>query len=166
MASAGFAIASLVISAATTAYSIDQSKKSAEAAAETRENLLMRRRTDERNALRENTKRRLDDKKRYLSKLRVAQAASGMSNSGTQLEVFGEIESRLDEQTNEATSQAFSRITNIDSQIANNKFALGQQKAAANMQFVSLAANTFSQGYQMNAAHQDRYGKSMFSIFN
>lgn len=165
MASAGFAIASLVISAATSAYSINQSQKSAEAAAETRENLLNRRRTDERNTLRENTKRRLEDKKRYLSKVRVANAASGMANSGTQLAVFGEIESRLDDQTNAATDEAFSSIASIDSQIANNQFALEQKKAATNLQYMSLAVSTATSGYKANAEHKDKYGSSLFSIF-
>ena len=159
-------IATLALSAATTAYQIDHSKKAANAAAKTRENLLERRKTDERNVLRENTRRRLENKKRYLSKLRVQQAASGFTNSGTQLAVFGEIESRLDEGIDEATSQAFSRLNNYDSQIANSKFSNKLSNSASNLQFMALAANTATSAYTSYKGDVDRYGKdNVFSIF-
>lgn len=159
-------VATLVISAATSAYQINHAKKSAQAAGETRENLLKRKQTDERNTLRENTNRRLDDKKRYLKKLRVQQAASGFVNSGTQLEVFGEIENRLDEGIDEATSQGFTRLNNYDAQIANSQFATQQSNASANLQFAALGVNTAVAGVKGYRDDVDRNGKSAFSIFS
>ena len=101
MATAPFQAAALIVgtfaSTAATAYGINQSKKAAEVEGQAREDMLDRKQEDARNALRENTKRRLQEKKRMLSRVRVQNARSGMANSGTQLAVLGEIESRLDE---------------------------------------------------------------------
>ena len=74
-----------------------QAGQAAEVEAKYRQDLLARQAESDRNDLRENTSRRLSERERHMAELRVMNAARGMANSGTQLAVMGEIESRLDD---------------------------------------------------------------------
>lgn len=161
-----FAIASIVISAAATAYGIEQSKAAAEAEAKTRENLLERRQADARNALRENTRRRLEEKKRRLARIRVQNAASGLTNSGTQLAVFGEIESRLDEGIDEATSRGMGTIGNYAHQIELSKFQTRINAKTAQSQHIANVGQSVRKYAKSYASNYDRTGSDPFSIYS
>lgn len=163
MASAGLIVP--LIGMAAGAYSIDASKKAAGVEAEVREDHLKRKQEDARNALRENTKRRLQEKKRRLARVRVQNAASGMANSGTQLAVFGEIESRLDEGIDEATSRSMGVISNYQSQIDNSKFQTSlNAKAAGTAQFANVIQGV-GKGVTAYAGNYDRTGQDPFNIY-
>lgn len=156
----------LIVSAASSVYGHNQQVAAANAATKTQENLLNRRIQDQRNATVENSKRRLAERDRYLSKVRVQNAASGFSNSGTQLAVFGEIQNRLDEQINEATSQAFTQINQNQDRIRANRFANDQRVSALNTQLGASLINTAVGGYRQGKADYNRYGgNNPFGIF-
>jgi len=160
-------VASTVLSTGASIYGAHQSKLAAQAEAKTRENFLNRKRMDERNALKTNTKRRLEERQRHLSQVRVQNAASGMANSGTQLAVFGEIGSRLDEGIDEATSRSMGTISNYGHQIEQSKFMTGLNNRAANISMVSAGIQGVTSLASGLSNNYDRSGKGVdpFAIF-
>tara|TARA_R110000764_G_scaffold16146_3_gene45367 strand:- start:1882 stop:2382 length:501 start_codon:yes stop_codon:yes gene_type:complete len=166
MASIPIAAYAILTTAASTAYGINQSKQAAKVEHKNRENTLARRQENERNALRENTKRRLEEKKRRLSRIRVQNAASGLTNSGTQLAVFGEVESRLDEGIDEATSKSMGRINDYSHQIELSKFSTQMKVQAANTsQYTNLVKTGVRLGAAKKAAEDNGTYKDPFSIY-
>lgn len=121
-----------------TTYASIQAQKSAsyaaDAEADYREKLLARKATDEKNALRENSRIRLLERQRAMAELRVSQAASGMAFSGTALAVFGEIGSRYDDQINEATNQGLDRIASYNHQIQVSKWSTDMRHSAEKLE--------------------------------
>lgn len=160
------ALASAAISTGGTMYAQKQASRAADAEANYREGILARRATDERNALRENTKRRFAERQRRLAEVRARQAASGFAESGTQLVVFGEFQSRLDEEIEEATNQGIDRVASHNEQIRMSQFATGQRKSAERInQYSTLmqGATAAGSGYYSNYRQT---GGDPFSLFN
>jgi len=154
-----------IVSGMASAYGIDQAKQSAKVEAKNRQNVLARRQEDERNALRENTRRRLDEKKRHLAKVRVQNATSGFANSGTQLAVFGEIESRLDESINEATSRSMASINKYGQQIKLSKHSAKIQNKAFRTAQIGNVIKTGTKAAGAYSNNYDRSGYDPFSIY-
>lgn len=136
------------------------------AEAQYRESLLERKATDERNATRENARRRLMDRERVLSELRTRQAASGFANSGTPLNVFGEFRSRLDEEIDEATTQGLDRVANYREQIKMSKWQMDQKKAAAKMNMFGTIVQGVTSLASSYRSNQQQTGQDAFGIFN
>lgn len=160
------ALASAAISTGAAMYAQDQSTKAANAESKYREQLLTRRAGSEREALRENSRRRMIDRDRQLSEIRARQAAAGFANSGTQLAVFGEIRSRMDDEIDSATNQGLNQLANYSDQISMSKFATSQRNAAHSTNMLSTAvqgATGAASGYRDNYRHT---GQDPFSIFN
>lgn len=163
----GAFILSSVVGLGTQLYAQSASNNAAEAAAKSQANALNRQKENQRQALVENSKRQLRNKERQLAQLRASQAASGFNtDGGTPLVIFGDIESRLDEQINEGTSQALDAIGNTQNQINNVAYgeSLRKQANGANTAaiFVGSAAK-FASGY---ASNYDRTGDDPFSVFS
>lgn len=166
MATAALVIGTLVSTGAGV-YAQSAAKNAADAQSESQQNLLARREENQRVALSENSKRQQANKLRQLAQLRVAQAASGFrTDSGTPLAIFGDIETRIDEQINEQTSRALDAVGTIQSQRANLAFgdqlrsdAFGTNLLATGIQ----GASKYGSGYGRN---YDRTGSDPFSIFS
>lgn len=160
------ALASAAISTGATMYAQDRASKAADAEAKYREGLLSRRATDERNALRENSKRRFAERRRRLAEVRARQAATGFANSGTQLVVFGEFRSRLDEEIEDATNQGVDRIASHNQQIQMSQFTTKQRKSAERInQYSTLVKGATSAGSGYYSNYRET-GGDPFSLFN
>jgi hypothetical protein len=160
-------VGSTLLSTGAAIFGAQQSKLAGQAEAKTREQLLKRKQLDAREAHKINTKRRLEERQRHLSKVRVQNAATGIANSGSQLAVFGEIESRLDESIDEATSRTMGTISNYGHQIEQSKFMTGLNNRAANLSMVSAGIRGVTGLAKGLSSNYDRSGKGVdpFSIF-
>lgn len=146
-------------------------QKSAENAAnaqsKSQQNLLERRKEDQRQALVENSKRQQRNKERQLAQVRASQAASGFNTeSGTSLAIFGEIETRIDENINEQTSRALDGLGQLQSQKDQLAFGDELRSQAGSTQRLAVGiqgATQFASGYTSN---YDRTGSDVFGIFN
>ena len=138
----------------------------ANAASKNQQNILDRKEESQREALTENTKRLQVNKTRQLAQPRASQAAGGFSeNSGTSLAVFGDVESRVDEEINENTNRALDALGNIANQKKNLQFGDKVRKTAGRIKIVSTligGATQFGKGY---GANYDRTGSDPFKIF-
>lgn len=138
----------------------------ANAASENQQNILDRKQENQRQALIENTKRLQANKTRQLAQLRVSQAASGFrEGSGTALAIFGDVESRIDEEINENTNRALDALGSIANQKKNLQFGDKVRKSAGRINVVSTligGATKYGQGY---GANYDRTGSDPFGIY-
>ena len=122
----------IALSTAYAAYSSSQQTKHATKAAKAestaRQNLYDREEQNQKNALTENSRTRLRDRERKLAELRVHQAASGFSSSGgTQLAIFGDFKSKLDDRIDEATNQGLDRIAQVRGKAKMDAFSTRNQ---------------------------------------
>ena len=169
MADGGLSVALLIGSTVASTGASLVAQKSAENAAEaqskSQQNLLERRAENQRQALAENTKRQLENKRRQLARVRLNQAASGFNTtSGTALAVFGDIEDSLDQQIEEQTNQALDAYQMTRSQQANLAYGdqVRRQAGGINRMAIGIQGVTnFASGYQDN---YDRYGSDPFGI--
>lgn len=163
----GAFILSSVVGLGTSLYAQSAANNAAEAAANSQTNALNRQKENQRQTLIENSKRQLRNKERQLAQLRASQAASGFNtSSGTPLAIFGDIESRLDEQINEGTSQALDAIGNTQNQINNVAYGEDLRRQASGVNTAAIfvgAATKFGSGY---ASNYDRTGNDPFSVFS
>lgn len=110
-------VVSSIVSAGTGFVAQKSAKDAADAQSQSSQNLLERNQENQRQALVENSKRLQRNKDRQLAQLRVSQAAGGFNTtSGTPLSLFGQIETRIDEQVDEQTSQALDAIGRTQAQ--------------------------------------------------
>jgi hypothetical protein len=165
MAAAIPLVVSTLVSTGGALYAQKSAENAANAQSEHNQNLLKRKKETQRAALAENSTRQQANKRRYLAKIRAQQAASGFNiDSGTPLAVFGEIESRLDEDINESTSRALDAIGNTDNQMKGLQFGDEQREIAGNVNRVGIGVKSvsdFSTGYSDN---YQRYGSDPFGI--
>ena len=166
MASAGILIATTLLSAGAGYMQQKSAKDAAEAQSESEQNFLDRKLENQRVALTENSKRQQRNKQRYLAQVRAQQAASGFNtSSGTPLAIFGDIESSLDDQINEATSQALDAIGTTQNQKKNLQFGdkLRDSAHTTNMWALGIkTATSFAGGYTQN---YDRTRSDVFGVF-
>ena len=160
-------IASTVVGTAASFYATDQSKKAAEAEASYRQSLLKNQRVEEKTTLKENTRRRLQERDRQLSELRVLQASRGFAPSGTQLAVLGETQNRMDEEIDDLTNQGMGRIRQYGEQIRMSKFGAAQASQAADIQQFSNLLGGVTSGASSYASNYRNYGEGadVFNIF-
>lgn len=144
-----FLIATLISGAGTAvaqAQSAQAAKGQANAQAETQRRALKRQEADQRNALRENSRRALEDKKRYIASIRAQQARSGMNFSGTALQVFGELEDSYDQRINDQQDQALNQIrqTQYNRQMVdfNHRANLADIRSSRNIGMMSTTFQT------------------------
>lgn len=144
-----------------------QAQAAANAQSKNQQNHLERAKENQRQALVENSKRQQQNKERQLAQIRVGQAASGFNtDGGTPLSIFGDIETRMDEQINEQMSSALDAIGNTESQIKNLQFGDKIRSAADKMDMVAFgveSAAKFGSGY---TANYDRTGSDPFGVFS
>lgn len=151
-----------------------QTTKAANAAAEAeytaRKQLLERKQTDERNALKDNTTRRFDARDRRLAELRVAQAASGFAETGTQLAVFGEFKNRLDDDIDQGTNQALDRLASYREQVKLDRWStdnrINQNNFDSKMNMWSTIIGGVTKGASQSYSAYRETGKSPFDIFS
>lgn len=141
--------------------------KAADVEAKYREDLLARKSTDERNVLRENSTRRLRERQRRMAEIRAEQAARGFADSGTPLAVFGEIESILDDQINQATNQGLDQISQYNEQIKMSRFSSANRREAESLNMFNTVLGGDTQlGSNLYGAHKEFGTKGdPFSIF-
>jgi len=167
MAFAALAVGATVFQTVTSLQAQKHAQKSAQAQAQYEEKLLTRRAESERSALRENASRRIQERERTLAEVRAANAASGVAMSGTQLAVFGQIGSRINDQIDEATNQSLDRIQMYGEQVKMSQFQTQQQKVAGKIDRTSTiiggVVKSASRGYD---AYQTFGNKSPFSLFD
>lgn len=151
-----------------------QQTKYANAAAEAeytaRKQLLERKQTDERNALKDNTRRRFENKDRRMAELRQAGAMSGSAESGTQLAMLGEIGNRLDDEIDQGTNMALDRLSSYREQIKLDRWSTDNRINQNNFDGKMNAWSTIIGGVAKGAGQSyDMFretGKSPFSIFS
>jgi hypothetical protein len=166
------------LSLATTAFSIYASNsatkyanKAATAEMQARRDIYDRNESNQRNALKTNSRIRLDERNRTLSELRVNQAASGFGQSGgTQLAIFGDFKSRLDDQIDEATNQGLDQIAQIRDQRNMDAFLTGnqisQRKYAGRMNSIAMGISGLSKASGLYKQSYESSGSDPFSIFS
>ena len=99
-----------------------------------------------------------------MAQVRASQAAGGFSQtSGTPLAVFGEIESRLDEQINEQTNRALDALSSIKSQRDNLAYSdsLRDSAYSTNLLATGIAGvASYAVGYKKDyqASGDDPFG--------
>ena len=166
MATVGLLLATTLISTGATVIAQQSAKDAADAQSQSQQDALERSNENNRQALIENSRRQRRNKQRQLAQVRASQSASGFNTQGgTQLAIFGDIESRLDEQLNEQTSQALDVIGNRNSQISNLQFADGVRQSSFNTNLLSTgiqAGTSFGSGLRNNF---NRTGDNPFGIF-
>ena len=166
MATAALIVGTLV-SVGTGLHAQKSAENAAQAQSKSQQNLLERRKEDQRQALVENSKRQQRNKERQLAQVRASQAASGLNTqSGTSLAIFGDIESVLDENINEQTSRALDGLGQLESQRDQLAFGDELRADAGATQRLSIGiqgATQFASGY---ASNHDRTGSDPFNIFN
>tara|TARA_R110000850_G_C9996151_1_gene468198 strand:- start:31770 stop:32294 length:525 start_codon:yes stop_codon:yes gene_type:complete len=161
-----FMVASAVLSTGATVYSQKAAKDSADAASEHQQNVLDRRHDSQRNAMVENSKRLQARKLRSLAQLRAQQAASGFNtDSGTPLAVFGEIESRFDDEIEESTNQALDALTRTRSQQAGLAFGDSARSSAFGPQMVATGIGALANFGSAYGANYDRTKQDPFGVF-
>ena len=147
-------------------YSQVVAKDAADAASENQQLTLEQRRQNQRNAMVENSDRLQARKLRAMAQVRASQAASGFNTgSGTALAIFGEMESRFDDEINESTNQALDAIYKTRSQAAGLKFgdrarssAFGTQLAATGIKGLTDLGSAYGSNY-------DRTKSDPFGVF-
>jgi hypothetical protein len=144
-----------------------QAGQAAKAEASYQTSLLTRKAESERDALRENTRRQLIDKERQLAEVRVSNAARGFANSGTQLAVFGDIDSRLNDRINQSASQAMGQIANYNEQKRMIAFSEAQRKAAAPLETAGILIGAATKQYAGMKSDYQTFGDKAnpFGIF-
>jgi hypothetical protein len=159
-------IASTVASTGAGLYAQKSAENAAQAQSENTQNLLERKRENQRQALIENSERQQGNKQRYLAQVRASQAASGFNTSGgTALAIFGDIESSLDDQINEATSQALDAINTTRNQGQSLQFGDKLRAQAGGISRAAIginAATSFGAGY---GANYDRNDSDPFGFY-
>lgn len=141
-------------------------QSAADASSKNQQNILDRKEESQRQALTENTKRLQANKTRQLAQLRVSQAAGGFSeNSGSSLAIFGDVESRIDEEINENTNRALDALGQINNQKANLKFGDKVRKTAGKIKMATTLINGATQFGSGYASNYDRTGKDPFNIY-
>lgn len=165
MASAPFMAAQAGIQAASGIFGSVQANAAAQAQASYERDVLRRKRSDAKNALKENKGRLADNKRRKLARIRVANAATGIANSGTQMDVFNTIESRYDEEINEYTTRALGEVAQYTNQIAMSKHTSKEADKALSTNLLGQAVGgIMGVGVGMKKDY-DRTGKDPFNIF-
>ncbi len=163
----GGLIASTLLSAGAGVVAQKSAQNAADAASESQQNFLDRKTEDERQALTENSKRQQRNKQRYLANLRANQAASGFNTTaGTPLAMFGEIESRIDDEIDESTNRALDSLSRIQSQKSNIAFGDKIRGAAAKTNMMALGVKSLTNYGAGYAETNERYGADPFGIFN
>jgi L-rhamnose isomerase len=167
-----------VVSTAVGMYSQYRQTKVATATAKAelaaRQTYYKRAEDSQRNALKENTRIRLEERQRALSELRVNQAARGFASGGTQLAVFGDFKSRIDDQIDEATNQGLDQIAQIRNRSSMDTFVAGNQisqmKYSGRMGLISTgiegATNIFQTKQKQDYMMGDNPRRSPFSVFS
>jgi len=167
VASTALLVASIASTAAATGaqlYAQKQAGKAADNEAKYKEALLQRKATDQRNMVSENSRTRLLERQRTLSELRVRMAERGFANSGTQLAVFGEFGSRLDDSIDEATTQGLGQVQAYNENIRMSKWMGESRRSAAKIDtFTTLAKGTTQLGSSLYTNYRET-GNS-FGIF-
>ena len=163
--------ATLLISSAvglgTSLHAQKASQNAADAAAKSQQNALERRKENQRQALIENTRRQERNKQRQLAQVRASQAASGFNTeSGTPLAIFGDIESRLDEQVDESTSRGLDGISATNSQIDNIEFSDSLRDSAGRQERFAIGIGAVTKFSGDLTKNHDRTGFNPFGIFN
>jgi hypothetical protein len=164
MADGGLSIFIALASTGAKLATQKSAKDAADAQSQSSQNFLERKQENERLALVENTKRQQQNKERQMAQVRASQAAGGFSQtSGTPLAVFGEIESRLDEQINEQTNRALDALSSIKSQRDNLAYAdsLRDSAYSTNLLATGIAGvASYAVGYKKDyqASGDDPFG--------
>lgn len=140
--------------------------KAQEAQAAAQQEFIDRRIGSQRDALKENSSRLRENKKRSLAEMRVAQAASGMAASGSQLIVAGGIESRLDERINEALNQGLNRISSLSAQREMVGFASEQKSNQLTGQLINTAITAAGNSYSGYRSGYRQTGEDPWNLFN
>ena len=175
--SATSASAATYVTVAATAYaayaSNEQTKhatEAAEAEATARQDLHNREGQNQRNALKENSRTRLLDRERRLAELRVHQAASGFSaKGGTQLAIFGDFKSKLDDRIDEATNQGLDRIAQVRGQSKMDAFSTGNQisnlRYTGKMDAIGAGISGAAKAYKVSQREKRATGSNPFDNF-
>lgn len=160
-------VGSTILSTGASLVAQNSAQNAADAQSENQQNLLQRRAEDQKQALSENSRRQLENQRRQLARLRLAQAASGFNtDTGTPLAIFGDIENTMDDQIEEQTNQALAAYQYTRSQQANLAYGdqLRSQAGAVNRLAIGVQGLTnFASGYEDN---WDRHGSDPFGIFS
>ena len=154
-----------------TAYSVyasnkatSEANKAANAEMKARQVYRQREERNKRTALKQNTATRVYERDRQLAELRVNQAASGFANSGTQLAIFGEFKSRLNDQIDEATNQGLDQIANIKNQGAMDQFVtqnqISQRKYANRLNNISTGLQGATSAAGVYARQSQSFGST------
>tara|TARA_R110000868_G_scaffold124963_5_gene330206 strand:+ start:1017 stop:1529 length:513 start_codon:yes stop_codon:yes gene_type:complete len=144
-----------------------QAGQAAKAEAGYQTGLLTRKAESERDVLRENSRRQLIEKERQLAEVRVSNAARGFANSGTQLAVFGDIGSRLDDRINQSASQAMGQVASYNEQKRMIAFGETQRKAAVPLQTAGILVGAAVKQYAGMKSDYNTFGDKAnpFGIF-
>lgn len=136
-----------------------RASQAAEDRAEYQADLQDRQATDERNTLRENMRRKMDDRRRYLAKVALHQANSGaMADTGTPLEVLGDITNRLDEEIYDYGEAALARVGQLRAGAEMSRYAAQQTAAARPISAFGSLLKTTASTYSAYDQAQYRYG--------
>ncbi len=173
MATVAIAAVGTIVSVVAQSRAKDAAEQSANAQAAHQQALLARQESNQRVALRENVKRQESNKVRQLAQLRVTQAAGGFNTTnGTQLAIFGDIETRLDEQVNEQISQGLDAIGDTRNQSEAIGFTNQVQNSVRDAEFGANVFSTVAEGASdvFGAAKKNfnatGKGANPFGIFN
>lgn len=108
-----------------------QASRAAEDQAKYAAKLQDRQAADERETLKENARRKREDRNRYLARVALEQANSGIrSDQGTPVAVLGDITNRLDEELYDYTESALARIGQLQAGAAMSRYAARQERAS------------------------------------
>lgn len=123
------------LASAIVGYSAQKSAAKAQQAAGEHSAKLLRIQADnQRDALKTNTRRKHEDRNRYLASVKVAQAANGtVSGTGTNALVFDDITSRLDEQIADFTNASLADIGRTDSAVTSTLWQAKHNAAATRL---------------------------------
>jgi len=168
------AVASTVVGMYSQYRQTKAATATAKAELSARQTYYKRAEDSQRAALKENSRIRLEERQRTLSELRVNQAARGFANGGTQLAVFGDFKSRLDDQIDEATNQGLDQIAQIRNRSTMDAFTTGNQiaqnKYAGRMGLLSAgiegATDIFKTKQKQDYMMGDNPRRSPFSVFS
>lgn len=156
--------ATAVVSTGAALYAQKASSVASKAEAKYQQQLLQKKANAERATLSENTRRQLIERQRQLSQVRVNNAASGFDSTGTQLAVFGEIESRLDDRINQGVTQGFNQISSYYDQLRMSQFSETQRKKSELPSYLATGIKGVTSFVADLKSDYDRYGSDAFDV--
>lgn len=162
-----FLIVSALASTGAAMYAQKSAENAADAQSKADQDFLDRKRENQRQALIENSKRSQRNKERQLARVAMAQASSGFrTNSGTPLAVFGDIESRLDDEINESTSRALDAIGNTANRIKNLRFGDKLRAYTGKAERMAIGVKGATDYASAYAGNYDRSGQDPWSVYS